>query len=48
VTDRRFYFTSEKIRYQREENDRKVFESLPLPPVKWGQINGCKQADQTQ
>ena len=26
-TDRQFYLTSEKIRYQGEENDRKVFES---------------------
>jgi len=26
-TDRHFYLTSEKIRYQGEENDRKIFES---------------------
>jgi len=37
--DKHFYLTSEKIRYQGEENDRKVFESsspakviLPLRP----------------
>jgi len=41
-TDRHFYLTSEKIRYQGEENDRKVFELSS--PAKYK--SNCTEDDQ--